>query len=243
MASKAPPQQKKSPASGGGGVVGPSTGTPSSDAQQLRAELTKVTALLQETDEALDEWIAECEKLQKTIASKETENTTLRQQIDELRLHVIKLSEGGGGSTTTTTSGAKRTTTTPLAAGGKAAGDEVLREQLKQAQQWVKESQAKAEAEANRAKAAIKERDELMSKTNTGEAVRLANVAHAQELELKALRAKVVALNDAIREANLELGKVQFFATVLSYQVELAREEDFTISSMLRSVLQWSSRL
>jgi hypothetical protein len=60
---------------------------------QLRHELAQVTAALEETDIALDEWIAETERLQELIKSKEKDSEALVGQMDELKQHSLKLLE------------------------------------------------------------------------------------------------------------------------------------------------------
>lgn len=60
---------------------------------QLRQEIAQLTAALEETDEALDEWIAETERLQEVLKTKDKETKQLLEQMDELRIHSLKLIE------------------------------------------------------------------------------------------------------------------------------------------------------
>lgn len=145
------------------------------------------------------------------------------------------------------------------------ANIEALQAQLKQAQSWVKESQVKAQEATAAAEKAIKERvrtyarlvfclryysltlskkkkkDEANKTNNSGEATRLANVAHAFELELKSLRVRVRQQREEILEAGELIGKLQTVATVLSHQLELARHEDESLVSIFRNIIKWSN--
>ena len=214
----------------GAPAAGPQPGT----AEQLRQELAQVTALLQETDEALDEWVAECDRLQRLVAAKEEEVRRVTETVEELKQHVLRLEEQRPGA-----SAASSASTDALAL--ERAVTQSLREQLLQAQTWVKDGLEKvklAEAQAAEAKARAAE-----AARSVGEAARLENVRHAQELELVALRAKHKAATEELAEAKAQVGKLQAINAVLSFQLSQLQAEDASVMHWMRGVLRWSARL
>jgi chromosome segregation ATPase len=238
---------------------------------QLREEIKQLTAALDETDQALDEWVAECEKLQKVVKGKENELKSVGQQMEELKQHAFKLEEERNQLRTSSSHqgrGGSAVASKASAAAGSSSGDldelrrsnEVLKEQLAQSQKWVKEGLAKLEqanaavtAEKKRTSHMESEKDAVMKGKKTtmeqerdnavGEAARLSAVVQAHELELASLRKKLTAATEDARDAQILAGKVQAISTVVKFQAECASTENDAMVDWLKTAVRWSSRL
>jgi len=232
---------------------------------QLREEIAQLTTALEETDQALDEWVAECERLQGIIKAKEGDMKTLAEQMDELRLHSLKLEEECNRIKSEANGRAPSSSPVSVAASSKAVEDlkranDLLREQLAQSQNWVKEGLAKVEAanaaaevEKKRAAQIEKEQEELMKGKKTalmqerdkavGEAARLSAVVHAHELEIASLRAKLATAKDDLKDASALAGKTQALCTVARFQAETANTDNDMVVNWVKSAVRWSSRL
>jgi chromosome segregation ATPase len=233
---------------------------------QLRAEIKQLTSALEETDQALDEWVAECERLQNLIKTKENEMKTIGEQMEELKQHSLKLEEDRNKLKSLNSSTAGRNQSPARLDSGAHKVDELkqenesLRAQLSQAQQWVKEGLAKLEAanaltESEKKKVAHveKEKDGLMKGQKSVlevekdkavfEASRLANVVHAHELEIASLRAKLRTASEELKEAEASAGKHQALNAVASFQAECASTDNDAMVHWLKSAVRWSSRL
>jgi chromosome segregation ATPase len=226
-APQSPAQQPPAAAAGG------------STADSLRAELSQVTSLLQETDEALDEWVAECERLQGLVLGKDAELRTLVDTVNELRQEVLKYEERLSASAQPGSAPVTR----GAAGGGTPASDAALREQLVQAQTWVKQGLEKLKEAEARALGEKKRADQLAAGNGAGEAARLGNVVHAHELELAKLRQLVGALRAENAEAKALVGLLQAKSTVLMFQLEQARGEEEGLLAWIRSTLRWASKV
>jgi len=218
-------------------------GAASNSFDALRAELHQVTALLQETDDALDEWVAECERLQGVVATKDSEIKALMDAVNELRQEVLRREDllkaapqppqGAGSALSAASRGASAAVQDTSA----------LREQLVQAQTWVKEGLEKLKDAEARALAEKKRADALSTGKHVGEAARLGNVVHAHELELAKLRALVATLKQDCAEARAQVGVLQATSTVLSHELDQAKGDEAGLLAWLRGMLRWSSRM
>jgi DNA repair exonuclease SbcCD ATPase subunit len=237
----------------------------SSIENQLREEIKQLTAALDETDQALDEWVAECERLQKVIKAKEGESKTLGLQMEELKQHALRLEDERNQLKANTGKKAQLPTTTAGASSDREVDElrranEALREQLAQSQRWVKEGlakldQANATIEAHRKKneSIESEKNALMQGQKSTieqerdkaafDAARLGNVVHAHELEIASLKAKLAQALEDKRDAEALAGKSQALCTVAKFQAECSNTDNDTLVHWMKQAVRWSSRL
>lgn len=234
---------------------------------QLREEIKQLTAALDETDQALDEWMAECDKLQKIIKSKDSDLKAAGQQLEELRLHALKLEEERNElrSSSSGKTGASPKASVPKGPSNENVeelrrANEALKEQLTQSQKWVKEGLAKLEQanaavaeERKRASQMESEKDAALNGQRTtieqerdkavAEASRLSAVAHAYELEIASLKAKLATATEDARDYREIAGKAQAVSTAAQFQAECASTDNDTLVNWLKAAVRWSSRL
>lgn len=248
MAASTPTKIQK-PGNGHGNVEG-----------QLREEIQQLTAALEETDQALDEWVAECERLQGVIKSKENEMKSVGEQLEELKQYSLKMEEERKTKSPLRAQPAKQESTSSKAVEDLKRENESLKVQLAQAQQWVKDGLAKieqanaiTESEKKKVATAEKEKEGLLKgqKGNLEserdkavfEASRLGNVVHAHELELAKLRSALQIAKEDLREAEALAGKSQALCTVAKFQAECSSTDNDALVHWLKSAVRWSSRL
>lgn len=229
---------------------------------ELRQELGRLNSSLEEADEALDEWIAEAERLQGLLKSREKEMQALGLQLEELRLHSIKVEEEldmlrkqANKNKQAAPPADKESASSDLA-----RANEALRVQLVQSQEWVKEAiQKKEEAERlvnverDKTKQVEKDLNELLQgKRATVEkerddavqnSARLTNVCHAYELQLNQLKEQIAELSERARDAEANSGRFQALKTATEFHLLQANTENDLVVSWMKSVLRWSSKL
>ena len=208
----------------------------------LRKEVAKLNAMLRETDEALDEWVAECDRLQRELAAKDADVKRMSAALSEAQR---KLNVDGKD---------KDAQLKARQAEAVQARQQLDEERMRAANriQELGAALAQARADADVERTELEKSRKALAEAAAGKAEleraaadssRLEAVRHAQELELKELRAKLADANTRAETSANCIPELEVKSAVQGFQLSVVQDEDATVTNWLKALMRMGARL